>query len=95
MNLKKLMAASSAALLVALCGTTAFAHHGYGHGYGYRASQQATYQNCSYEDCYNSEVHTHDGDNCYYYGHYQGDGHTHCAGTTANTGCRSYCHNHL
>lgn len=88
------MAASSAALLVALCGTTAFAHHGGGCGHRY-ARQQATYQSCGYEDCYNTEVHTHDGDNCYYYGHYQGDGHTHCAGNTTYGGCRSYCHNYL
>lgn len=98
MNLKRMFAASCAAMILAIGGTTAFAHHGGGcHGrYGGSYSRPTvTYQACPYNDCYSTETHTHGNDGCYYYGHYEGDGHTHCApsgGTCYNSG---YCHNHL
>lgn len=101
MNLKRFFAASTAALMLALAGTTTFAHHGmggcrgayYGGTYS-RQSAAATYQACPYEDCYLTDTHTHGSDGCYYYGHYEGDGHTHCAPSAYCYSGGGYCHNH-
>lgn len=97
MNLKRILAAFGAAMILAVGGTTAFAHHGGGHGGrgGCYARSTTTYQTCPYADCNAAETHTHGNDGCYYYGHYEGDGHTHCAPSGSACYGGGYCHNHL